>query len=73
MNTAIVMSNRELQEKRTYKNSILRPQFAILDPTYTFSVPVNQTVAGVVDIMSHVFEQYFGLTEESGVQDSFSE
>lgn len=73
MNATIVMSNRELQEKRTYKNPILRPKFSILDPVHTFSLPVNQTVAGVVDIMSHVFEQYFGLAEESVVPDRLSE
>lgn len=32
---------------------------SIMDPTYTFSVPANQTAAGCADIMSHLMEQYF--------------
>ena len=39
------------------------PKFSILDPTYTFTVPANQTAAGTADIMSHVFEVYFNKTE----------
>lgn len=30
-----------------------------MDPTYTFTVPANQTAAGCADIMSHLMEQYF--------------
>jgi len=46
MNSWMVISNRELQEKRDYVTSLLCPQFSILDPTYTFSVPLKQTIAG---------------------------
>ena len=73
MNSWMVISNRALQEKRVFKSGLLCPQFSILDPTYTFSLPVKQTVAGVVDIMSHVFEQYFSLTESTEIQDSLAE
>lgn len=73
MNMGIVISNRELLEKRVYKNPVLRPKFSILDPTYTFSVPPKQTVAGIVDIMSHIFEQYFSPTSATEVQDSMAE
>ncbi len=73
MNAWMVISNRELQEKLSYVSSILCPQFAILDPTYTFSVPLKQTIAGIVDIMSHIFEQYFSPTEATEVQDSIAE
>jgi len=69
----MVISNRELQEKLSYVSSILCPQFSILDPTYTFSVPLKQTIAGIVDIMSHIFEQYFSPTEATEVQDSIAE
>ena len=34
------------------------PQFSILDPTTTYSLPVNQTANGVVDAIVHVCEQY---------------
>ena len=37
----------------------LYPKFSILNPTYTFSVPRYQMIAGIFDIMSHIMEQYF--------------
>ena len=36
----------------------LFPQFTILNPRFTFTVPKRQMVAGIFDIMSHILEQY---------------
>lgn len=73
MNSWMVISNRETKEKRDYVSDVLFPKFSILDPTYTFSVPLKHTIAGIVDIMSHVFEQYFSLTESTEIQDRLAE
>ena len=43
----------------------LMPKFAILNPKYTFSLPKNQMVAGIFDIMSHIMEQYFSGDDDS--------
>lgn len=43
----------------------LMPKFSILNPTYTFSVPPYQMVAGFFDIMSHIMEQYFSGTDDN--------
>ena len=43
----------------------LIPKFAILNPEYTFSLPKNQMVAGIYDIMSHLMEQYFSGDDDS--------
>lgn len=43
----------------------LIPKFAILNPEYTFSLPRNQMVAGIFDIMSHIMEQYFSGDDDS--------
>ena len=43
----------------------LIPKFAILNPEYTFSLPQNQMVAGIFDIMSHIMEQYFSGDDDS--------
>lgn len=43
----------------------LIPKFAILNPEYTFSLPKNQMVAGIFDIMSHIMEQYFSGDDDS--------
>lgn len=59
MNRNTVISNEETEEKYGLGCDLLKPKFSILDPTYTFSVPKNQTAAGCADILSHLFEQYF--------------
>ncbi|MGL6227573.1 MAG: iron-containing alcohol dehydrogenase, partial [Culicoidibacterales bacterium] len=41
------------------------PKFTILNPTYTYSVPQYQMVAGFFDIMSHILEQYFSGTDDN--------
>src|SRR5574344_2394009 len=41
----------------------LRPAFSILNPELTFTLPKRQTVAGIADMMVHVFERYFTNTE----------
>lgn len=43
----------------------LIPKFAILNPRYTYSLPKNQMVAGMFDIMSHIMEQYFSGDDDS--------
>jgi alcohol dehydrogenase YqhD (iron-dependent ADH family) len=73
MNGNAVISNEETEEKRAIHHDILRPRFSILDPTCTFSVPKDQTAAGIVDIYSHVLEQYFSPTTEAFVQDRLAE
>lgn len=41
------------------------PKFSILDPTYTYTLPTYQMVAGFFDIMSHLLEQYFSGTDDN--------
>lgn len=43
----------------------LIPKFAVLNPEYTYSLPQNQMVAGIFDIMSHIMEQYFSGDDDS--------
>lgn len=43
----------------------LIPRFSVLNPEYTFSLPMNQMVAGIYDIMSHIMEQYFSGDDDS--------
>ena len=73
MNGNAVITNEETKEKLAIHSDLVRPKFSILDPTYTFTVPKEQTAAGTVDIMSHIFEQYFSLTKGAFVQDRLAE
>lgn len=54
-----VISNPETNEKLSLFSPAIMPKVSIMDPTYTFTVPANQTAAGCADIMSHLMEQYF--------------
>lgn len=52
---------------------VLRPRFALLDPTLTFTLPAYQSAAGVVDMMAHIFERYFSPTENVQITDRLAE
>lgn len=73
MNGNAVISNLETQEKLAISSSYLYPKFSILDPKNTITVPLNHTLYGTVDILSHVFEQYFDKTDGAVIQDRFAE
>lgn len=73
MNSGSVITNLETKEKHGWGNPAVFPKFSILDPSYTFTVPANQTVNGVVDTMSHIFEQYFNNATNTPITDEMSE
>jgi len=73
MNGNAVITNEGTQEKLVIQSDLLRPRFSILDPTVTYSVPRDQTAAGIVDIFSHILEQYFSHTTEAYVQNRVAE
>lgn len=54
-----VISRTETNDKVGYMDPHLFPVASFLDPTYTFTVPANQTAAGTADAMNHTIEQYF--------------
>lgn len=51
----------------------MMPKFSVLDPSYTFTVPREHTAAGIADIMSHTFENYFSLNDGAFFQDRCAE
>ena len=61
MNSGSVITNWETNEKYGWGSPFTFPKFSILDPVHTFSVPRDQTIYGIVDMMSHVLEHYFHL------------
>lgn len=73
MNSGSVITNWETGEKYGWGSPLVFPKFSILDPTFTFTVPKDHTVYGIVDMMSHVFEQYFHHTKNTLLQDRFCE
>jgi alcohol dehydrogenase YqhD (iron-dependent ADH family) len=73
MNAGSVITNWETNEKYGWGSPVTFPKFSILDPVNTFTVPRNQTVYGIVDMMSHVLEHYFHLEENTDFQDRMCE
>ncbi|WP_132010431.1 iron-containing alcohol dehydrogenase [Mesobacillus foraminis] len=73
MNSGSVITNWETKEKYGWGSPAVFPKFSILDPVNTFTVPKDQTIYGIVDMMSHVFEHYFHLTENTEFQDRMCE
>ncbi|MCH1639353.1 iron-containing alcohol dehydrogenase [Paenibacillus timonensis] len=73
MNGNSVISNEATKEKLGWGSKLAYPAFSILDPQFTASLPKEQTVYGMVDIMSHVFEHYFHPTPNTPLQDEFCE
>lgn len=73
INGSSVVTNWELKQKIGWGSVLTYPKFSILDPTYTISVPKEQTVFGIVDMMCHVMETYFGETENVPLHDRFCE
>ena len=73
MNSGSVITNWETNEKYGWGSPHVYPRFSILDPVNTFTVPRNQTIYGIVDMMSHTFENYFHTTEHTDFQDRMCE
>lgn len=68
-----VVTRYETQQKLSFSSPLVYPQFAILDPTVTFSLPPRQVANGVVDAFVHVIEQYLTYPVNAPVQDRFAE
>lgn len=68
-----VVTRYSTQEKLSFASPLVYPQFAILDPTVTYSLPPRQVANGVVDAFVHVMEQYMTYPVNAPVQDRFAE
>lgn len=73
MNSGAVISNMDSQQKLSFGHPSMAPKFSILDPSYSYTLPQEQTAAGVADIMSHTLENYFSLNDGAFIQDRFAE
>jgi len=65
MNGAAVVQNRETGKKIGYVTELAFPVVSFLDPTFTVTVPKNYTAYGIVDLIAHALEAYFGEGESS--------
>ena len=72
-NTTVVTNSENGHLKRALSHDCLRPDFAVMNPELTYTLPPYQTAAGGVDIMSHVFERYFTLEPNCDLTDRLCE
>lgn len=54
-----VISRTETNDKLAYFSPLVFPAVSFIDPTYTFTLPVKQTLAGIADCINHIMESYF--------------
>lgn len=66
MNGGSVITNHQTNIKagHVFGDNVF-PKFSILNPIFTYTVPKYQMVAGIFDIMSHIFEQYFSGSDDN--------
>lgn len=66
MNGGSVITNREKKLKigHVFGENVY-PKFSILNPEFTFTVPHDQMISGIYDILSHILEQYFSGEDDN--------
>lgn len=69
-----VITRREGLHKISIRTDYaLRPKFAVMDPKLTYTLPAEQTAAGIADMMAHIMERYFSPTKGVEVTDRLCE
>ena len=72
LSNSCVITNPDGGLKRGHNNDICRPLFAILNPALTVTVDKFQTACGIVDILMHTVERFFGTPARTMLTDSFA-
>lgn len=73
MNSGGVVTKKATQAKLSFRSPLLYPQFSVLDPSKTFTLPAKQVANGLVDAFVHTTEQYLTYPVQARVQDRFAE
>lgn len=72
-NGGAVITNEALKVKTGRDYPKCNAKFALMDPTYTFTVPKAQMISGGFDTLSHIMEIYFSGPDEENVSDDLAE
>ncbi len=72
-NGGAVITNKKEKVKMGRDYPQCNPKFALMDPTYTYSVSKFQMVSGSFDTLSHIMEIYFSEPDEDNVSDDIAE
>ena len=71
MNNGAVITNEEKMLKSALWGAFY--SFAILDPTYTMTMPMKQVISGAFDSLSHSMETSMGSPREVNLSDEINE
>ncbi|MCL1936086.1 MAG: iron-containing alcohol dehydrogenase [Defluviitaleaceae bacterium] len=71
--TASVIRNEEENTKRSLVTDLIRPAFAILNPTLAFGVNKFSLACGISDIIMHTLDRYFTNQKDTDLTDRISE
>ncbi len=72
MNSGAVISRKETGEKLVFSSQKVYPQFSVIDPETTYSLPTGQTINGIIDTFVHVCEQYATYDVNTPLQDAWA-
>ena len=73
MNNGSVITRKSTHTKFAFLSTHVFPQFSVLDPTKTYTLPASQIANGVADAFVHVVEQYLTYPVGGLAQDRFAE
>ena len=73
VNGCAVLTNEDSRIKCDRDYPEMNPAFALMDPSYTLTMPLRQLRAGTFDILSHIMETYFSWPAEDNPADDVSE
>ena len=73
MNSGGVVTRKATHAKLAFSSPLCFPQFSVLDPTKTYTLPPAQIANGLVDAYVHVMEQYLTYPVQARPQDRFAE
>ncbi len=71
MNGNAVISRASMGLKASFVSEKVYPQFSVIDPSVTFTLPVRQTLNGIVDTFVHTMEQYCTYDVNTPLQDEW--
>ncbi|MEO5607794.1 MAG: iron-containing alcohol dehydrogenase [Polaromonas sp.] len=73
MNNGSVVTRQATHTKLAFLSEQVFPQFSVLDPTKTYTLPPKQIANGIADAFVHTMEQYLTYPVQALAQDRFAE
>ncbi|MGA8785026.1 MAG: iron-containing alcohol dehydrogenase [Polaromonas sp.] len=73
MNNGSVITRKASHTKLAFMSRHVYPQFSVLDPTKTYTLPTQQIANGIADAFVHTVEQYLTYPVQGLAQDRFAE